>query len=206
MTTETRTTETTAATTTATITSEKFGIGIEFNNINRAKAAEIINKTINGTLTENDILNIYVIEDQQGRKDRLISETCCAFYERSTALEAENKAFMLKLRDATLSAIEETRFAMIVGRLRDSTEAKITGHVQDVVELTSKTYGLNQGEQESILDYLVAGGDLSLYGLSNAVTRASQDIESYDRATALENIGWQVVTMSPKQWHEFNRC
>ena len=121
-------------------------------------------------------------------------------------LEAENKAFMLKLRDATLAAIEETRFAMIVGKLRESTEAKITGHVQDVVELTSKTYGLNQGEQESILDYLVAGGDLSLYGLSNAVTRASQDIESYDRATALENIGWQVVTMSPKQWHEFNRC
>ena len=120
-------------------------------------------------------------------------------------LEAENKAFMLKLRDATLSAIEETRFAMIVSKLRDSTEAKITGHVQDVVELTSKTYGLNQGEQESILDYLVAGGDLSLYGLSNAVTRASQDIESYDRATALENIGWQVVTMSPRQWHEFNR-
>ena len=120
-------------------------------------------------------------------------------------LEAENKAFMLKLRDATLSAIEETRFAMIVGKLRESTEAKITGHVQDVVELTSKTYGLNQGEQESILDYLVAGGDLSLYGLSNAVTRASQDVESYDRATELESIGWQVATMPPRQWHEFNR-
>ena len=119
-------------------------------------------------------------------------------------LEAENKAFMLKLRDATLSAIEETRFAMIVGKLRDSTEAKITGHVQDVVELTSKTYGLNQGEQESILDYLVAGGNLSLYGLSNAVTRASQDVELYDRATELESIGWQVATMPPRQWHEFN--
>ena len=61
-------TATTATATTAIVTSEKFGIEIEFNNINRAKAAEIINKTINGTLTENDILNIYVIEDQQGRK------------------------------------------------------------------------------------------------------------------------------------------
>ena len=123
----------------------------------------------------------------------------------SETLEAENRAYMLKLRDATLAAIEETRFAMIVGKLRDSTEAKITGHVSDVVELTSKAYGLNQGEQESILDYLIAGGDLSLYGLSNAVTRASQDVESYDRATALESIGWQVVTMSPSQWREMNR-
>ncbi|MBR0079588.1 MAG: DUF932 domain-containing protein [Synergistaceae bacterium] len=123
----------------------------------------------------------------------------------SETLEAENKAFMLKIRDATLAAIEETRFAMIVDKLRDSTEAKITGHVSDVVELTSKAYGLNQGEQESILDYLIAGGDLSLYGLSNAVTRASQDVESYDRATTLESIGWQVVTMSPSQWREMNR-
>ena len=74
MITATRTAETaittteTATATTATVTSEKFGIEIEFNNINRAKAAEIINTTLNGTLTENDILNIYVIEDQQGRK------------------------------------------------------------------------------------------------------------------------------------------
>ncbi len=30
--------------------------------------------------------------------------------------------------------------------------------------------------------YLIEGGDLSQYGLSNAVTRASQDVASYDRA------------------------
>ena len=119
--------------------------------------------------------------------------------------EAEDKLLLMKLRDATRAALEESKFAMLVDKLRDSTEAKITGHVPDVVELTSKAYGLNQGEQESILDYLIAGGDLSLYGLSNAVTRASQDIESYDRATTLENIGWQVVTMSPSQWREINR-
>ena len=118
--------------------------------------------------------------------------------------EAEDKLLLMKLRDATKAALEESKFAMIVDKLRDSTEAKITGHVPDVVELTSKAYGLNQGEQESILDYLIAGGDLSLYGLSNAVTRASQDIESYDRATTLENIGWQVVNMSQSQWREIN--
>ena len=119
--------------------------------------------------------------------------------------KAEDKLLLMKLRDATKAALEEARFAQIVDKLRDSTEAKITGHVPDVVELTSKAYGLNQCEQESILDYLIAGGDLSLYGLSNAVTRASQDIESYDRATTLENIGWQVVNMSPSQWREINR-
>lgn len=119
-------------------------------------------------------------------------------------IQAEDKAFMLKLRDTTLAAIEETRFAMIVGRLRESTNIRITRRIRDVVELTGKTYDLNQPEQDNILNYLISGGDLSLYGLSNAITRASQDVDSYDRATALEGIGWQVATMEPAQWKEIN--
>lgn len=119
-------------------------------------------------------------------------------------LEAEDKAFMLALRDTTMAAIEEARFAQIVGRLQEATTAKITGRVQDVIELTGKAYDLNQPEQDSIINYLIAGGDLSLYGLSNAITRASQDVESYDRATALEGIGWNVATMEPARWKEIN--
>ena len=118
--------------------------------------------------------------------------------------EADDHAFMLKLRDATLAAIEEVRFRQIVGKLEESAGAKITGRVQDVIELTGKAYDLNQPEQDSILNYLIQGGDLSLYGLSNAITRASQDVESYDRATALEGIGWQVATMPANQWKEIN--
>ena len=120
------------------------------------------------------------------------------------AMEAEDKAFMLKLRDTTMAAIEEARFAQIVGKLEESSHAKITGRVQDVVELTGKAYDLNQNEQDNILNYLIQGGNLSLYGLSNAITRASQDVESYDRATTLEGIGWQVATMEPAQWRELN--
>lgn len=118
--------------------------------------------------------------------------------------EADDRAFMLKLRDATLAAIEEARFRQIVGKLEESAGAKITGRVQDVIELTGKAYDLNQPEQDSILNYLIQGDDLSLYGLSNAITRASQDVESYDRATALEGIGWQVATMPANQWKEIN--
>jgi len=118
--------------------------------------------------------------------------------------EADDRAFMLKLRDATLAAIEEARFRQIVGKLEESAGAKITGRVQDVIELTGKAYDLNQPEQDSILNYLIKGGDLSLYGLSNAITRTSQDVDSYDRATALEGIGWQVATMPKNQWEEIN--
>lgn len=120
-------------------------------------------------------------------------------------IEAEDKAFLLKLRDTTMAAIEETRFMMVVDKLRESVGVPITGKVQEVVELTGRNFGLNGNEQENILRYLIEGGDLSKYGLSNAVTRASQDLESYDRASALEGIGWQVATMPHEQWRELNR-
>ena len=130
-------------------------------------------------------------------------EDSFAIYTDET-LEAEDKAFMLKLRDTVTSIFDEVRIAKIIGKLETAVDARITGRVQDVVELTGKAYDLNQPEQDSILNYLIRGGDLSLYGLSNAITRASQDIESYDRATALEGIGWQVATMEPAQWKEVN--
>lgn len=106
---------------------------------------------------------------------------------------AEDKAFMLKLRDTTMAAIEESRFAQVVDKLKEAAGIPIKGNVQEVVELTGREFGITQDEQNGIFKYLVEGGDLSLYGLTNAVTRASQDVESYDRATTLEGIGWQIM-------------
>ena len=45
---------------------------------------------------------------------------------------------------------------------------------------------------------LIESNDLTLYGLSNAVTRHSQDVESYDRASELESIGYSILTMPPR--------
>ena len=138
-----------------------------------------------------------------GRQAKAVEDSF-ALYSDET-MEAEDKVFLLKLRDTTMAAIDEVRFSQVVGRLQESMAVPITGKVQDVVQLTAQSYGINSDEQEGILKYLIEGGDLSLYGLSNAVTRVSQDVDSYDRATALEGIGWQVATMEPAQWKEINR-
>ncbi len=117
---------------------------------------------------------------------------------------AEDTAFVLKLKDIVKSAIDEARFGLIVGKLAESANAKISGRVQDVIEVTGKEYGLSLPEQDGVLKYLIQGGDLSLYGLSNAVTRYSQDVESYDRATELEAVGWDMATMEAGKWKEIN--
>lgn len=42
-------------------------------------------------------------------------------------------------------------------------------------------------------------------GLANAVTRYSQDVPSYDRATDLEVIGYNILTMPQRQWKRINQ-
>lgn len=124
-------------------------------------------------------------------------------YSDST-LEADDKVLLMKLVDVEKAALDESRYPLIIDKLRNAADAKITGKVQEVVELTGKSYGFSQEEQENILDQLIRGGDMTLYGLSNAVTRASQDVESYDRATEMESLGWKIATMPGTQWKEMN--
>ena len=40
-----------------------------------------------------------------------------------------------------------------------------------------------------MLRHLIEGGDLSAYGLVNAVTHFAQDVDDYDRATEFEALG-----------------
>jgi hypothetical protein len=71
-----------------------------------------------------------------------------------------------------------------------------------VVEVTAKRFGLTEPERGQVLRHLVDGGDLSRYGLANALTRASQDVESYDRATDLERLGGMIVELPRQAWQE----
>ena len=119
-------------------------------------------------------------------------------------LRADDSAFMMKLADIVRTAVDETKFAMIVDKLRETVATKISAPVVDVVELTSKQYGFSKNESDGILQHLITGGDLSLYGLGNAVTRTANDSDNYDRATALETAGWQIVTMAPQLWKSLN--
>ena len=48
--------------------------------------------------------------------------------------------------------------------------------------------------------------DYTLYGLSNAVTRHSQDVADYDRATDLETVGYEILGMDRKQWYRLNQA
>jgi hypothetical protein len=48
-----------------------------------------------------------------------------------------------------------------------------------------------------VLRALVEGGDLSMWGLANAVTSLAADAPTYDRSTELESIGGQMLALPP---------
>lgn len=120
-------------------------------------------------------------------------------------LAADDRALMLKVRDTVKAVVDQTRFEKVVQMMRAAKEAKITTtDIPQMIELASSDYGFTKKESGGILDHLIRDGELSLYGLANAVTRAAQDVESYDRSTAMESIGYNILGMSREKWNRLN--
>lgn len=120
-------------------------------------------------------------------------------------LRAEDHALMLKMQDTVRAVVDQTRFDKVVALMKQAKDAKIeTTNIPAMVELAGTEFGFTKQEGTGILDHLIRGGDLSLYGLANAITRSAQDVESYDRSTAMEAIGYDVLGMSASKWNRLN--
>lgn len=121
-------------------------------------------------------------------------------------LKADREAFLLKVRDTVRSAVDEAQFSEVLKLMKDSTEAKLNiASIPSVVKLTGSNFGITEAESEGVFQHLIEDGDYTLYGLANAVTRFSQDVEDYDRASKLECIGYNVMTMPPAMFKQINQ-
>lgn len=122
-------------------------------------------------------------------------------------LFANDVALRLKIQDTVRSVVDQTRFEKVVDLMRMAQGAKITSNnIPVMVELAGKDFGFTQQEGNGILDYLIRGGDLTLYGFANATTRYAQDVGSYDRSTALESIGYDIMSMGQRKWNALNKA
>lgn len=84
--------------------------------------------------------------------------------------------------------------------MRESKEDKIEGDVQEAVKALSKKKGLTDQEGSSILRHLIEGAELNRWGMMNAVTRAAQDVSTYDRSHELETLGGDILTLPRSEW------
>lgn len=116
-------------------------------------------------------------------------------------LKADDQAFFLKIQDTVRAAVDLAKFSTIVDRMKEATERKIEGNPVSAVEVLSEKFGYNGEEKSSVLTHLIQGGDLTAYGMLNAITRTSQDLEDYDRATELERDGSKVMALPSSTWN-----
>ena len=118
---------------------------------------------------------------------------------RDETLQADDRALVLKMQDVVRAAVTDETFEKIVNRLREARNEKVVNPVR-AVEVLANNHGFTENEKNGVLRFLVEGGDLSRYGMVQAVTRASQDIEDYDRATDFEKLGGQILELPQAAW------
>lgn len=112
----------------------------------------------------------------------------------------EDEVVLRKVQDVIRHAFDQAAFRRFIDQLEASVQQPIAGDVTGAVEALGPTLGLTSGERQSVLRHLIEGGDLSRYGLMNAVTRTAHDVPSYDRATELEAAGFRVVELPSREW------
>ncbi len=121
------------------------------------------------------------------------------FFKNETRM-ADDKAFWLKVRDVIEGSFKRDVFERIVQRMQLATAEKISGDIEAVIEVTQEKLGLNETERHSVLRHLIQGGDLTKWGLVNAVTRTAEDAKDYDRATEIERLGGVVLELPRHDW------
>jgi hypothetical protein len=115
-------------------------------------------------------------------------------------LRADDKAFFLKVRDVVQAAVSEATFRQTAQKLQKTLKIPLIGDPVKTVEVLAQRYTLNDAERSGVLRHLIAQADLSGYGLVNAVTHFSQELDDYDRATEFEALGGKLIELSAPEW------
>ena len=129
-----------------------------------------------------------------GRQVEAEEDAAYELYSDET-LQQDDKAFFMKVQDTVRCAVDESKFMLVVNKMKEAMQIPLEHDPVQAVELLADKFQLNQNERGDVLRQLFMGRDSSRYGLINAVTAASQIADSYERATDLERIGGELLAM-----------
>ena len=186
---------------------------------------KVINKSMKAEITKGDIVQagfvvsnseiglgalkveplVYRLVCKNGMIRRNVEDTDNAYelYSDET-LEADDKAYFMKVQDIVSAAVDETKFLLTVDKMRQAKTISTGNNPVETVEVLGDKYILNKVERASVLRHFIMDNDFSQFGLVNAVTRASQDVDNYNRATELERIGGTILEDSIKSIKQNN--
>lgn len=114
--------------------------------------------------------------------------------------EADDRALMLKIRDAMTRLSDPALFTRLMDRMRQATEGEQVVRPVAAVEELGKAYALGTEEREAVLTALIRDQDYSRWGMVNAVTHIANRAQSYDRAVELEAMGGKLLHAPQQAW------
>lgn len=129
-----------------------------------------------------------------GRQVEAVDDAAYELYSDET-LRQDDKAFFMKVQDIVRSAVDESKFLLTVDKMKEAMHIPLEYDPVKSVEVLADRFQLTQNERGDVLRQLFMGRDNSRYGLLNAVTAASKLAPSYERATELERIGGEILTL-----------
>jgi hypothetical protein len=156
---------------------------------------------MNGMIREHSMKSYHV-----GKRLEIGDDEEIGFYSPE-AIEADSKAFMLKVRDTVNHAFNKGKFDEEIARFRIAAENPMNIRVvNDTIEDVTKRFGIAQHEGNDILSRLMVGNDFTQWGLANAVTNLANDVKDYERSTELEKIGGKIIDLNPSEWRIMNKA
>lgn len=152
---------------------------------------------LNGMVGENLVRQAHVGGSRRGDVTMAIENL------KTETRIATDKAFWMQARDQVDALLLPGRFDERLAKFRAAAGIEIKDPVK-AVEKIVELYSLSEGEGSGILAALAKGGDVSQWGLANAVTAQAHNVDlGYDRSFDFEKLGHKIIEL-PKNTFGLN--
>lgn len=119
---------------------------------------------------------------------------------RSDTVEAIDNAIRLKVRDAIAQTVDETSFALICQQFAEAGATRPIDRPVEAMKVVTRQVDLTEREGNDVLTFLLGGGDLTKFGMVNAITAMAQTVDSYERSVELESVASTVMDWNAGEW------
>lgn len=114
-------------------------------------------------------------------------------------IQADMKAFQLKMRDTLKNATSEVEFHKQLDKMKEAAGDQIT-KPETTVKNVTKHFNMNESLSELILGNMVEEKNFTRWGLANGITALAHQIDETDRQYEVERLGNRLIDMGSKEW------
>lgn len=103
-----------------------------------------------------------------------------------------------EVRDLVTATTSQKTFHAMLEPMKEAADREMENKPTEAVEVVAEWYGFDEQQKDDMLNNLIAGKDMTHWGIVNAVTAMAHNEEDYDRATELQQIGGELLQLDKK--------